>query len=158
MIIRKEIQYAIGFGVLLLIGLILLIVGATTKIDDTTESLKKATSDKKRNLYIAGGILLGIGFLGAAFFLYKSRKSASVQRTQYEMAKQFYDQFEVDNADGLEPLCDEMIAGMSDAKKAEYKVSKENKNGLDYCRTRAADLLGKDFKMMPKKTMMDFAK
>ena len=145
-----------GFIILFVLGLILLIVGLTTKIDESSENAKKSSNSKRKGLSISGGILMGIGGLGAIFFWWKGRGSAKVQRTQTEMAKQFYDQFEADNPDGLELLCDDMIAGMSDAKKAEYKVSKENKNGLDYCRTRAADLLGKDFKMMPKKTMMDF--
>ena len=146
--IKKEYLWAIGFGVGLLLGIGLLAGGAAIKVNEDTD---KATKDKKRGLMIAGGVIGGISLLGVAYSIYAARKSGQVLDVQYGIAKQIYDKYQADDEVGVDSLCDEMISHMNANVQGEYGKSKEHQFGRDFCHSKVADVLGPQFRIMPKK-------
>ena len=80
----KDIALIIGV-ILTIVGLILLIVAATTNIPQSPASARKSAQDKQRSLYIACGVLLSVGVITASIAVYK-KYTKGFEKMRYAMS------------------------------------------------------------------------
>ncbi len=136
---QKEYIIAIIFAVISFIGLLLLIVAKTTIKPSEGPSGDKDRK-KQRDMYTAGGILLGLGVIAVSFSILSGHMKAKKQR---ELAHEFFDRFSANDMQASEAICDRFMGSNVNYTRAKQ----EGRNSMAVCQNEAASLLNAYYKV-----------
>jgi hypothetical protein len=150
--LQKEYIAAIIFAVIAFIGLILILVAALT-IKPADGPAGDKDRKKKRDMNIAGGVLLSLGLIAVGASVIMGKKANA---SQIELAEEYFDAVRSNNREAAEAACDRFMNSRGGLASRSYSQFKEGgQNYLSVCQDEAAGMLNQHYKVPRYKMYQD---